>query len=148
MSLTELTPEQRRALEPAGAAPVRIDDPELREAVYLVRQRVWDQWTKAANEPEPPAENEAPFPRGIPEGIRKSQEAFFRDLPNLLAQPRLRGRYVAYHGDERIGIARDDEPLLRACVQSGLRRDEYDIFVIEPQSPEPEEVEIFSAGLL
>jgi hypothetical protein len=77
----------------------------------------------------------------IPEGIRKSQEAFFRDLPELLKDRRLVGKYIAYHGDERIGIARDDAPLIRECLRRGLERDEYDIHIIEPQSPDPEEID-------
>jgi hypothetical protein len=44
----------------------------------------------------------------IPEGIRKSKEAFFRDLAALIGDPSLRGKWVAYHGEERIGIATDD----------------------------------------
>ena len=43
-------------------------------------------------------------------------------------------------------IARDDVPLIRECLHRGLKRDEYDILVIEPQSPEPEEVDYPSAG--
>lgn len=81
----------------------------------------------------------------IPEGIRKSQEAFFRDLPELLKDRKLQGRYIAYHGDERIGIARDDEPLIRECLRRGLKREDYDILIIEPQSAEPEEIDYPSA---
>jgi hypothetical protein len=55
---------------------------------------------------------------------------------------RLRGKYVAYCGDERIGIATDDEPLILKCVARGRKREEYDILVIEPQSEEPEELEV------
>jgi hypothetical protein len=77
----------------------------------------------------------------IPEGIRKSQEAFFRDLPELLKDRRLRGKCVAYHGDEQIGIAKDDKVLIRECLRRGLKREDYDILIIEPQSPEPEEID-------
>ena len=68
---------------------------------------------------------------------RRSSET----CPELLKDRRLRGKYVAYSGDERIGIARDDVPLIRECLRRGLKRDEYDILVIEPQSPEPEEID-------
>ena len=77
----------------------------------------------------------------VSEGIRKSQEAFFRDLPELLKDRRLRGRYIAYHGNERIGIGGDDEPLIRECLGRGLKREEYDILIIEPQSADPEEID-------
>ena len=59
----------------------------------------------------------------------------------MLKDRRLRGRYVAYHGNERIGIAGDDEPLIRECLRRGLKREEYDILIIEPQSAEPEEID-------
>jgi hypothetical protein len=52
----------------------------------------------------------------------------------------LRGKWVAYYGDERIGIALDDEPLIRECVKRGLTVGEYIVDVIEPKPPEPEEV--------
>jgi hypothetical protein len=128
-----LTPEQRHLVEQAGNRPVRLEDPETHQVYVLLRADVYEQVRGAI---EPGSGGDVL----IPEGIRRSQEAFFRDLPGLLGDRRLRGRYVAYHGDERIGIARDDEPLIRECLRRGLKRDEYDILVIEPQSPEPEEI--------
>jgi hypothetical protein len=140
MSMTGLTPEQRRLVEQAGDQPVRIEDPETHQAYILVRADVYERGRDAI---EPRPGEEIP----ISEGIRESQEAFFRDLPGLLKDRRLRGRYVAYHGDERIGIARDDEPLIRECLRRGLKREEYDILIIEPQSAEPEEIEYPSSWI-
>jgi hypothetical protein len=68
----------------------------------------------------------------VPPGIRRSQEALRRDLPRLLENRRLRGRWIAYHGDERIGIARDKFILLRECIQRGFAEDEYYIGMIIP----------------
>ena len=51
---------------------------------------------------------------------------------------------MIYHGDERIGVAPKKQPLIEECSRRGLKSDEYDVFVIEPQSREPEEVEIFT----
>ena len=76
----------------------------------------------------------------IPEGIRRSQDAFFRDLPELLKDESLLGQYVAYSRDERIGIAPSDEPLIRELNHRGIKDDEFDLFVIRPQGREPEEV--------
>jgi hypothetical protein len=134
MSTTALTPEQRRLVEEAGDRPVRIEDPEMHQAYVLMRADVYE---RVRNVLEPRSVRDLQ----VPEGIRKSQEAFFRDLPELLKDRRLRGKYVAYHGDERIGIARDDVPLIPECLRRGLERTEYDILVIEPQSPEPEEID-------
>ncbi len=133
-TMTGLTPEQRRLIEQAGDRPVRIEDPNLNQAYFLVREDVYAK-VRDMIEPKPASDID------VPEGIRRSQEAFFRDLPELLKDRRLRGRFIAYHGDERIGIAKDDEPLIRECLRRGLKDDEYDLFVIRPQSPEPEEVD-------
>jgi len=138
MSLTGLTPEQRRLVEEAGDRPVRIEDPEMHQAYVLIRADVYER-VRNVLEARPVLDLQ------VPEGILRSQEAFFRDLPELLKDRRLRGKFVAYHGDERIGIARDDVPLIRECLRRGLERHEYDIFVIRPQSPEPEEVDYPSA---
>ena len=77
----------------------------------------------------------------IPEGIRKSKEAFFRDLADLIGDPSLRGKWVAYHGDERIGIANDDEPLILECRRRGLAVDEYIVETIEPKTAAHEQVD-------
>lgn len=138
MATIGLTPEQRRLIDQAGDEPVPIEDPETLEGFILMRRRVYDQ-LRQAEEPEPVND------LVISEGIRKSQEAFYRDLPELLKDRRLRGRCVAYHGDERIGIARDDMVLIRECQRRGLKREEYDVLIIEPQSDEPEEIDYPSA---
>lgn len=134
MSTIGLTPEQRRLVEQAGDQPVRIEDPELHQAYVLVRADVYERGHDAV---EPRSGEEL----RVSKGIRESQHAFFRDLPDLLKDRRLRGKHVAYHGNERIGIAEDDTPLIRECLRRGLKRDEYDILIIEPQSSEPEEID-------
>jgi len=120
MSMTGLTPEQRRLVQQAGDRPVRIEDPEMHQAYVLIRADVYER-VRDVIEPRSGAELH------VPEGIRKSQDAFFRDLPELLKDRRLKGRYVAYHGDQRIAIAGDDAPLIRECLRHGLKPDDYDI---------------------
>jgi hypothetical protein len=129
-----LTSEQRRVIEQAGGQPVRIDDPVLRESYVLIRADLYERFREMI-------ERRSSGDPLVPDGIRRSQLAFFRDLPALLEDRSLRGRYVAYHGDERIGIAGDDTPLIRECLRRGLKREEHDILVIEPQTPEPEEID-------
>ena len=48
----------------------------------------------------------------IPEEIGRSQEAFFRDLPGLLQDRRLRGQWVAYRGDERVKVGRSQRDVI------------------------------------
>jgi hypothetical protein len=138
MSMTGLTPEQRRLVEQAGDRPVHIDDPEMHQAYVLIRADVYERVRDMIQ----PRSVEEPH---VPEGIRKSQEAFFRDLPVLLKDLSLLGKYVAYRGDERVKIGRSEIDVIGECLRRGLQSDQYDVFVIRPQSPEPEEVDYPSA---
>jgi hypothetical protein len=132
--MTGLTPEQRELVAQAGTRPVHLEDPETHQAYVLVRAEVYEQIRSVV---EPRSDRDV----RIAEGIRRSQQAFFRDLPGSPRDRRLKGRYGADQGDERIGIAKDDEPPIRECQRRGLKRDAYDILVIEPQSPDPEEID-------
>jgi len=75
----------------------------------------------------------------ISEGIRLSQEAYRRDLPDLLRQTSLPGQWVAYHRHERIGIAQDGNTLLDECVRRGLPDGEFFLGWIHPYGLETEE---------
>jgi hypothetical protein len=138
--MTTLTPEQRLAVEQAGESPVRLEDPETHAAYVLMKAEIYERF-KPLVETKAEPESNSLIDAEIPEGIRRSQDAFFRDLPELLKDKRLRGRWIGYHGDERIGIAKRDEPLIRECLRRGLKREEYDLFIIEPHSREPEQVD-------
>jgi hypothetical protein len=83
------------------------------------------------SEPTPTA-GPNPDPFEIPEGIRRSREALKRDLPALLANRRLHWKCVLYANGERIGIHRDDLPLLREAFRRGYRDDEIYVGIIEP----------------
>jgi hypothetical protein len=74
MSMIGLTPEQRRLMEQAGDQPVRIEDPEMQQTYVLIRAEVYEQVRDLI---EPRSDDKLV----VPEGIRRSQEAFFRDLP-------------------------------------------------------------------
>jgi hypothetical protein len=123
-----ITPEQRHEIEQAGA--VRIEDAETHAAYVILKAEVYERM-------KPLLENRH---EEIPEGIRRSQDAFFRDLPELLKDKSLLEQCIAYCGDERIGIAPSDEPLIREINRRGIQDDEFDLFVIRPQGREPEEV--------
>jgi uncharacterized protein (DUF433 family) len=84
----------------------------------------------------------------VPPLFRRSQEAFWRDLPLLLKGRRTRGKWVAYHGDEQIGVAPDSQSLLRECLRRGLRENDFYLDVIEPmQEPPWRHVEEIRDGL-
>jgi len=86
-------------------------------------------------------QSEAVDPRypDTPIGIVRSRDAFLRDLPALLANPKYDRWSVAYCGDERIGIAEFEAELLRECNRRGLHPNEYFIGCIFPHSNEEEE---------
>jgi hypothetical protein len=137
MTTNTLTPEQHQIVEQAGDQPVRVEDPRSRRVYRLVEDTAQQSRTASDEAWQPPLLD-------LPEGIRRSQAAFLRDLPELLEDESLRGQWVIYHGDERIGIAPSDEPLIRECSRRGLKSDQYDIFVIE----ETEQVDYPSAWLV
>jgi hypothetical protein len=134
--MTTLTAEQRREIEKAGDEPVRIEDPETHATYILIKSEVYDRI-------KPPSETRYENLRTepVPEGIRRSREAFLRDLPELLARKRLRGSWVLYHGDERIGIWRNPQKMTREWIKRDLKVDEIYYGVIEPHSEEDHEIE-------
>jgi hypothetical protein len=123
-----ITPELRYEIEQAGA--VRIEDPETHSAYVILKAELYERIKPLLHNGH----------EEIPEGIRRSQDAFFRDLPELLKDESLLGQCVAYCGAERIGIAPTDLPLIREINRRGIKDDEFDLFVIRPQGREPEEM--------
>ena len=140
MTTITLTPEMgaafKQAIERSGGHPVRVEDPS-NQCAYIVHI------ADSQAEPPSPGERGQPPLFDVPEGIRRSQAAFLRDLPELLDDKSLRGQWVVYNGDERVGIDPDDAPLLAECARRGLKHDDYEIFVIE----ETEEVDYPSAWM-
>jgi hypothetical protein len=132
--MTTLTPEQRQLVERAGTEPVRLTDPLTDDTYYLIKEEVYERIRDAI---APKSEIDP----GIPEGIKRSQAAFLRDLPGLLNNKKMVRKWVAYHGDQRIGIARTQQELIRDCLRLGLRDDAYYLDMILPYPTQPEVVE-------
>jgi hypothetical protein len=70
--------------------------------------------------------------------IALSQKAFFRDLPELLKKHYR--KWVAYRGDERIGLSPSKRLLCQECLRRGLAADEFVVRSIEPQVPREAEI--------
>src|SRR5947207_1114340 len=85
--------------------------------------------------PQPPPE-EWPDLLTPPPGVRRSMEAYWRDLPALL-KSRYRGQWVAYQGDERLGFARTKGELYQECYRRGLRDSKFWIDRVEPDYQPP-----------
>ena len=67
----------------------------------------------------------------LTEGTRRALAALRRDLPELLVSHR--GQFVCYHLEQRLGIDKDDMPLLRECDRRGIPLDEWIVQRIEPR---------------
>src|SRR5262245_37472387 len=128
----ELTQEQQRALDAQTEGPARVIDPRTQVAYVLVPAEEYERMCPA---PPPPIDIE------IPPGIRRSKEAFLRDLPELLANRKHEGWWVGYHGDQRIGPFYDSRRLLKELDRRRVSPDEYYLGIIRLHEPEPEEVE-------
>jgi hypothetical protein len=129
--MTTLTTELRHEIQKAGDEPVRIEDPETGTTYVLIRAELYEPIA-----PSPRLEN--PDAYQVPEGIRRSKEAFLRDLPALMARKRLRGRWAVYHGDRQLGIWRNPQRMDRDLIKRGLKDDEYYAGVIRPHEEEEE----------
>jgi hypothetical protein len=82
----------------------------------------------------------------IPAGILRSQQAYWRDLPLLLKRRSSKRRWVAYHGDNRIGFADTSAELYHEFLhQRGLRKDEIYVDRVEPRGLPPWEAEDIDA---
>ncbi len=138
----ELTEHQRQALadHPAAERTEVVDPVSHREYVLIAREQ-YERVRSTIEAARPAAIEEEES--GIPKGILRSQEAFWRDLPQLLTQRKLRGQWVCYRHDERIGIG-TYESLIRECLRRGLADDEYYLAIIRSRELppwEPEDVE-------
>jgi hypothetical protein len=88
-----------------------------------------------------------PIADDIPEMIRRAQAAFRRDLPELLKDRRLRGKWVAYHGDRRVGLGQSEAKLCKQCLQDGIPDEQLFIRLIQPYGPAEAQWEIASPSV-
>src|SRR3982750_1983066 len=132
----ELTEEQRQAVQGQAGGPVEVIDTDSQRAYVLLAREQYEQMRSLVGcEPEP-SHRGAEVAPGIPPGILRSQQAFWRDLPHLLSRPKLGGRGGCYHGGERIGIGTHDE-LIRQCGRRGIPDDALYLGRIRPRELPP-----------
>ncbi len=135
MTEIELTDAQRQALQADPGKPVDVVDPATRRRYVLLEREQYDRVRPLLDQAGEPAPEDPTA--GILPGILRSMQAFWRDLPELLRNRRNRGRWAAYHGDERIGVEADRLKLAREIRRRGVPRDDYYIGRIEPGTEEP-----------
>ena len=122
--MIELNPEQRRAM--AEGEALRIIDPVTQDAYVLLRA---DDFERMAGPPGLSASE--PNPKISPMMFR-SMQAFWRDLPKLLMQRRNQKKWAAYHGNERVIIARSEVDAYQECFRRGLKRGRFYVGKLEP----------------
>ncbi len=145
--ILELTEQQRAMVKGQGGRPVEIVDPDTQRTYMLVALEEFERVRPLLSEPAPGVASGSQLSFEIPPGIRRSQEAFWRELPGLLKERKLRGQLACYHGDERIGIARDDVELYGRCRDRGLKQNEFYIGYIEDRALPPWESEVLEESL-
>jgi hypothetical protein len=79
---------------------------------------------------------------GVPPGIRIAQEAYWRDLPELLQLRRGDCQWVAYHGPQRVGFAASVAELYMECERRGIPTTEFYVDRLEPRVLPPWEEEV------
>ena len=74
---------------------------------------------------------EEPMPEEpIPPMITLARQTYERDLPEMLKTHYM--KWVAYHGDKRIGFGRTQTALYVQCLKMGLQEDEFIVRSVEP----------------
>src|SRR5882672_1802892 len=140
MTTIELTDDQQQALQAEQGKPLDVVDPATKQRYVLLAQEQYERVRSLLEQPSPT------FATEVPLGILRSQQAFWRDLPELLKNKKNHGKWVCYHGAERVGIAAKSDDLIRECLRRGLKDDQYDLDVIEPHALPPWEAEEFEPG--
>jgi hypothetical protein len=82
--------------------------------------------------------NQNQFGDSVSPTVLRSKQAFLRDLPGLLANPKFDRWSVAYQGDEQIALAPSEVEVLRVCRKKGLKSDQYYLGVVAPYDDDTE----------
>ncbi len=109
--MIELTPEHRQAVDRGES--VRVVDPATRETYLLIREEVFSRQSDVRL---PPSHDPPP---DIDPRLLRCMKAFWRDLPELLQDRRNRGKWAAYHGDERVGVGKTQAEVYQECYRRG-----------------------------
>jgi hypothetical protein len=138
MKTTELTDQQRQAIQAEPGMPVDVVDPATKQAYVIVAREQYEQYERMRMLlGERPPTTTPVCPAGMTPLMLQSQRAFWHDLSELLTLKSRKRRWVAYHGDVRIGFGRTDTELYQECFRRGLRRGEFYVGFLEPLETPP-----------
>ncbi len=133
-----LTEEQRQLLATHPDAPLRVVDDETKQPLVILRA---DHYERIRPPLDTSDAQPSRIPAEVPEGIRRSKDAFLRDLPELLKNRKRRGQWVAYHGEKRLGFAPTQAALYQRYLRKGLSSDDFYVGKIATHVPEPETID-------
>jgi hypothetical protein len=74
------------------------------------------------------------LPTALEPRIEQAQQAFRRDLPELLKLKNSARQWVAYAGDRRVALGRTKTELYQECLRRGLGRGTFVVRSIEPDA--------------
>ena len=137
MATIELTDEQRQALEAEQREPLDVVDPATQQHYALLARELYERVRTLLEEQatEPGRYNDASSQ--ISPGMLRCQKAFWQDLPELLRDKRNRGKWVAYHHEERITLGKNRRELYQDCLRRGFQRGEFYVCQIEERTIPP-----------
>jgi hypothetical protein len=78
----------------------------------------------------PEASESKALPFTIPPMIQEANDAFDRDLPELLRTHE--NKWVAYRGSQRIGFGKTKTELYQRCLNDGIPENELLVRCVEP----------------
>ena len=133
----QISDEQRQALQDHVDVPVEVVDPQTQRAYVLLPLEEYERMQLGPVAGEQVSQRGRAITARIPPGIRRSQEAYWQDLPELLPKASRTRRWVAYHGGERIGFGRTETELYQECYRRGLKDDEFYIGRVRPSEVAP-----------
>lgn len=135
MMKIELTDQQEQQVQQGN--PVEVVDPRTQRSYLLVAPEQLARMHEVRPEPLPGI--------GVAPGIRASQEAYWKDLPTLLALKSESREWVAYCGNQQIGFARTMAELYEECNRRGLKATDFYVDRLEPRALPPWEEEVIEA---
>lgn len=129
----ELTAELQKALDESGGKPPVMVDQRTQQTYVLIRSEEYERLTGG------PIHDRT---SDIPEGIRLAKAALRRDLPELLANRRMRGKYVCYQRDKRVIVGKDYLSVIGEVVRLNIPGEDYIVAKVRPGAWSEEEEEV------
>jgi hypothetical protein len=123
MPKIELTDAQRQAIQADPGRPVDVVDPATQQRYVLLAREQYDHVGPLLEQHSPPAAPEPPA--SIAPEMLRSMQAYWRELPELLKCKSKARRWVAFHGDDRVGFGKSQTELYQECLRRGWQRGEF-----------------------